>query len=1023
MTPRFLEGPGPRWFTIPAHRPFVEDLARGLQDALADGGPEAVADAVVLTPTRRAARALADAFVKSADGRPALLPQIRALGDLDEGEPPFEPGDISLDLPPSIGAHQRRFELARLVAEHENQNGRSLEARSALDLADALGAFLDSAQIEEIGDLDGLDGLAPENLAAHWRISANFLRMAATAWPARLRELGVVDVTARRVALLRALAARWTEEPPQGVLIAAGSTGTAPATADLLAVVAAAPRGATVLPGLDLDLAEEAWTQIRRGEPQGEQHPQGALSRLLARTGVKRAEVRPWPASPEDAAGRSRRRLINEALRPADATADWLSQVRNIRDEGAGGLDPIDQGLGGLKLVTARDEEEAACAVALLLRESLETPDKTAALVTPDAALARRVTARLSRWGVTPDSSAGAPLSNFPVAVLANATARLMAGTIDAVTVLAVLKHPLVRVAQGRELKVLERYGLRGPPPRDWRDVRDRLQREGEGRMRRAREDGEPPEAAAERLRRFEQAAELADDFEEDLATAAEVFHHGPAAAAEAARAHVELLEELARGKDGRTGPLWAGPEGEAAAALFSALLHESQGLPVLEAQAYADLVERMFAGETVRTGGATHPRLRILGAIEARLVRADRLILGGLEEGVWPAAAATDPFLSRPMREQLGLPPPERRLGLAAHDFAQAACAPEVFLVHSKRRGGQPSVKSRWLWRLETLAKAAGRKLPRAEEALGWARALDAPEDFAPADRPRPTPPVSARPRKLPVTAVETWVRDPYAVYARYVLRLRRLSSPSEPFEAMARGSAVHKALERFALEWPDALPDGCAPLLRRHLLHELEAAGMGAAAMVREGALAAECARWLAEWERRRRTGADLLVERTGTISFDAPGGAFVLTAKADRIEVRHGRADILDFKTGQPPTASQIEAGFAPQLTLTAAILAKGGFEGVSAPPGELGYIRVTGRKPPGEELIRVPASAAQAAADKAFAGLQRLVARFDEEAQPYRSWAAPQFMGRHGGEYDQLARLWEWHVVGLDDEDEA
>jgi ATP-dependent helicase/nuclease subunit B len=423
-----------------------------------------------------------------------------------------------------------------------------------------------------------------------------------------------------------------------------------------------------------------------------------------------------------------------------------------------------------------------------------------------------------------------------------------------------------------------------------------------------------------------------------------------------------------------------------------------------------------------VRTGGATHHRARILGAIEARLVRADRLILAGLEEGVWPRGAPVDPFLSRPMRRTLGLPAPERRVGLSAHDFAQAACAPEVILLHSERREGAPAVKSRWLWRLETLARGAGTALPQRPEVLAWARALDRPESFAPASRPKPTPPVEARPRSLFVTQVERWVRDPYAVYARHILKLKRLERPAEPFEAAARGSAIHKALERFTEEWPHDLPEDCMVVLRERLVAELDSAGMGEIAMVRERTLAMTCAQWLAGFELRRRDGARLLVEQTGSLTFEAPGGPFTVSAKADRIEVRADRADVLDFKTGQAPTDRQIDAGFSPQLTLTAAILAHGGFAGVDAPPGELGYIRVTGRKPPGQELIRVAASQSPAAADKALSGLKTRVARFDDAATPYLSWAAPQFLGQLGGDYDQLARLWEWHVIGTD-EDEA
>ena len=210
-----------------------------------------------------------------------------------------------------------------------------------------------------------------------------------------------------------------------------------------------------------------------------------------------------------------------------------------------------------------------------------------------------------------------------------------------------------------------------------------------------------------------------------------------------------------------------------------------------------------------MRTGGASHPRLRILGAIEARLVRADRLVLAGLEEGVWPQGAPIDPFLSRPMRKQLGLPPPERRIGLSAHDFAQAACAPNVVLLHTERRGAQPSVQSRWLWRLRDPGQGRGRDDPGPPRTrrLGRRRSTRgarAPAICAARRRRRS----ATRPRALSVTRVERWLRDPYAIYAQYVLRLRPLDRPDASAEARARGQAVHRALERLARDHPDVLP-----------------------------------------------------------------------------------------------------------------------------------------------------------------------------------------------------------------------
>jgi ATP-dependent helicase/nuclease subunit B len=428
--------------------------------------------------------------------------------------------------------------------------------------------------------------------------------------------------------------------------------------------------------------------------------------------------------------------------------------------------------------------------------------------------------------------------------------------------------------------------------------------------------------------------------------------------------------------------------------------------------------------------GGATHPRLRILGAIEARLVTADRLVLAGLEEGVWPAAAPTDPFLSRPMREALKLPPPERRIGLSAHDFAQAACAREVVLLHTERRDGSPSVKSRWLWRLETLAAGAGVAIPGRPDVMDWAAALDEPGPYAPYPRPAPAPPVEHRPDKLYVTRIETLTRDPYAVWARDILKLRLLERPDEEVEARARGTAIHRAFERFVLDHPGELPADAAAVFRGLYLGELEAAGMPRDALARETALAAEAAQWVAELETRRRAdGRRLFVEKEGQITLEIAGRPFTLAAKADRIEVSpDGLGHVLDYKTGRAPTTRMVKTGFSPQLTLTAAVMARGGFADVGpVAPGELTYLEVTGRKPPGREEVRAAPDGdndevlnSRDAADQALEGMARLVARFADPAQGYASRTAPQFVKLYVSDYDHLARVFEWSTSGEDDE---
>ena len=1015
----------PRWFAIPAHRPFLEDLAAGVLAWLGEHPPEALSDATILLPNRRAARAFSGALGRLSGDRPVLLPQVRPLGDLEEDEPPFTPGALGLDLPPAIAPLTRRFEMARMIVETFDSD---LSPVRALDLADALGGFLDSCQLEEVAAPERVATLVDGEMAEHWERSAKFLAIGVEAWPRRLAELGLVDPAWRRATLLRRLAELWDQTPPGQPVVAAGSTGTVPAAADVLGAVARAPQGCVVLPGLDLDLPEAVWRQI---DEDNEQHPQRALKRLLERHDIARAAVRPWfqpPVEPEaERRGLARQRLLNEALRPADATGDWRQAIKDIRDraldEGRS-ADPIAEGLEGLSVLTLRHEEETAGAIALMMRETLETPGRTCALVTPDQDLGRRVAARLERWGVVADASAGQPLNRMPAGVLVELCARWMAAPTDPQALLGLLKHPLVRidldeVDYDRAVEALERHGLRGPRLPRFDRLHRRLDKAGE-----ADRDGRPPSDG--RRARLAEARRLAERLEALNAAARAVF--SPAAGLDAAARALTALVEAVAGQNA-----WAGPDGECAAQMLSGLIEGGAALGAVSPDDLLELTQGLLADAVVRTGGATHPSLRILGAIEARLVRADRMILAGLEEGVWPQGAPTDPFLSRPMRKSLGLPPPERRIGQSAQDFVQAACAEEAILVHSERRGGQPAVRSRWLWRLDMLARGANDKgtpvaVPGRAGVAAWTRSLDAPASATPdyARRPAPTPPVERRPRALPVTAVERWVRDPYAVYADRILGLKRLDRPGASAEALARGTAIHAAVERVVHTWPDALPDDCAERIETFLHEALADAGFEDAALARERPLARNCARWLAAFEQERRArGATLMVEQAGALSFDAPGGRFTLTARADRIELDAHGAAIMDFKTGGAPSQKQVVQGFAPQLTLTAAILAEGGFPAPPTEASELLYVRLTGRREPAkvEDVARQGRSNTLTAAQLAERELERLkqgVAAFDDPATPYPSWVAPQFMGNFGGNYDHLARVWEWHVVGGEDE---
>nr|WP_303657317.1 PD-(D/E)XK nuclease family protein [Asticcacaulis aquaticus] len=985
--------PAPRWFSIPPGRPFLDDLARGLCETLG----EELSSAQILTPTRRGARAMARAFTDQCRTGALLLPQVRAIGDLDEGEPPFDLEYLALDLPPALSPTRRRFELAKLVRAHF-ESPQPLTARTALELADSLAGFFDSLALEEIDAGPKLERLvhdpeqthgALEAWAEHWQVSARFLSIVVDLWPRRLSELGLMDPSQRRALLIRRLAEQFDAHPPATPLLLAGSTGTAPSMADLMGVISKLPQGAVILPGLDASLADDVWAQIE------DSHPQAALKRLLDRHGVSRDTVRIWPASVEaDRQRLARRRLINEALRPAEATKDWRTQIDALK---AGSSTAITDGLSGLNHLEGRNDEEAAAVIALLMREALDTPDKTVALITPDITLSRRVSARLSRWGLAADSSAGDALIHAPVGRFFHDVLDLSLDPFDAATLLSLLRNPLSRFARDARLDDLDIKGLRGAKPKSFAEVRERLIA----------------------TQRFEAAA-----LWEDYVGAVTTSESTKTDLSDYVRAFIRRAEGLAA-DEGQI--LWQGAAGASAAALLSDLLSEGETYAVEDDQVFADILRHALRTTTVRTGGHTHPRLSILGAIEARMFSADRVILAGLEEGVWPQAAEIDPFLSRPMRKTLGLPSPERRTGLSAHDFVQAACGPDVWLITRNRREGEPQVRSRWLWRLDTLVGGAGEKVPGDRRWLDYARRMDAaiataPDSLKPAMRPRPAPPVEVRPRKLSVTRIETLERDPYAIYAHYILNLKPLDRPNEPFEALRRGTAIHAVAEAFA---QSDTPLGAAgeALFCEMLEARLRAENLSEAQLALQRPLFPDLAREFVRFEAGRRAAKPrLLIEKAGQLSFTLPRGEFVINAKADRVEIHDGGMDILDFKTGQPPSPKAVLAGFYPQLTLTAAILKYGTFEGLEASHrakglGTLSYVRLSSDAVKERVVFdkKNPLTTDEMA-DRALIRVKERLGQYENPSQGYVSWRAPQFRLERGGDYDQLARLYEWHVLG-------
>ena len=804
-------------FTVPPHVPFLDALAKGW---LARGeDPLTVSRGLILLPTRRSARALAEAFLRVGDGRPMLLPRITALGALDE-TPLALTG--ALDLPPAVAPMQRLAVLSTLILAMKGEGGAPRTADRAWLLARELASLMDEAERAGIDLAERLPDAADPEYAAHWAQTLKFLHIVTAIWPGWLAENGVMNPAARQVALLKAQAQAWEDDPPDDPVLIAGTTAGIPAVARLLRVVARMRNGQVVLPQLDLGMDEEAWRELEAS------HAQAGLARLLTDLNATRGDVRQWDGGEASAVPRDRFGLLSRALLPASALDDWMLQG------------PV--AVDGLWRLTAADQQQEAQAIALVLRDALETPGVRAALVTPDRNLAGRVAAALLRFGIVADDSAGEPLAESPPAVFLRLLVRAVAEELAPVPLLALLKHPLCGagmspVACRQAARTLETLCLRGPRPmRGISGLRQIVDKEAG-----------PASSTAAFLSRLEACLEPALRFD----SAMEI------APAEALGAVVEAAERLAATDDtGGPARLWAAEEGEALATRLAEMHDAGATMPDLRRGVLPGLLDAILEGEVVRSrralrgrGGVEHPRIFIWGLLEARLQSADLIVLGGLAETVWPPMVEPGPWLSRPMRTKVGLPAPEEAVGQAAHDFLAACCsAPTVVLSCPVRRDNAPAVPARWLTRLDMfLAGRDGdgmtrigpllpqdRDQPRStalpeHPAVAWARAMDLPDGQpSPVKPPAPRPPVNKRPRRLSVTAIETWLRDPYAIHARHILKLAALKPLDEATDASDYGSIVHDGLHRFLRTHGAAWSDDAARALRVAMAQALGDAGL---------------------------------------------------------------------------------------------------------------------------------------------------------------------------------------------------
>lgn len=947
-------------YTIPSHKSFADALVAGLM-AQHGRDPLALAHGRILLPHGRAQRALTEAFVRASGGG-LVMPRLIVIGDPELDDRiggALDPATLDDPVPPAIDPLDRQLALAGLLRRPGEGVGESL--RLAADLA----RTIDALHVEEVAPSRLREvTVVDADLAAHWQASLERVDAILDAWPRELARRGMIDLADRRNRLLRRTSGRWADTPPAGFTIAAGISTAASAIAALMRTIAAMPGGAVVLAGLALSevMPEAEWDALD-GQPS---HPQHHLKLLLDRMGVARGEVDPWPGRSRASSPAVRGKAVTHAMTAAEFSDKWSRLPQRERR------------LTGIRAAELADPASEAMAIAIALRGALEEPGKTAALVTPDRVLAARVSALLRRWGISADDSAGQPLSQAPAGTLLLAIAAAAAEGLAPVALLALLKHPLVggegedRQRWLADARHLDRQ-VRGPRP-------------GSGLG--ALEAHFDANHAGEQWRRVRPALEAVEQL--GAAASLATFAAG--------------LREAAHALAGTR--VWSGADGRSAADLIARLEASTDATALAPvAEEWVPLLRGLMDAVPVRAPYGGHPRVAIMGLLEARLQHADLMVLGGLNEGVWPALPAPDPWLAPKIRAELGLPGLEFRVGLSAHDFANALGAPRVLVTRARRDGKAPTVASRFWLRLQAMTGGIARDR-RLED---WVRTIDDPGEVVPATRPAPAPPTADRPRAISVTDVDRLKADPFAFYAKAMLRLRPLDPVDADQSAAWKGTAVHKVLEQWFHEGkcdPDELVPRAGALIEGEAIHPMLRALWQPRLM--------EAIDWIAAQEAANRA------QGRKPIAAEQPGqatlGGVKVEGRADRIDrLADGQIAIVDYKTGQPPRTKAMDEGFALQLGLLGLIAKSGGFEGVSGLPGAHEYWSLAKAKGQfGFKQCPDAKIGSEAFLDETLTHFLRIAAAYLTGDAPFEAKLHPAYAPYE--DYDQLMRLEEWYGRG-------
>jgi ATP-dependent helicase/nuclease subunit B len=1023
-------------YTIPSYQPFLDSVARGILDQVGDD-PLKLADYTILVPDRETGSALRRAFMGQLQGKTHVMPQIAAPGDMDDEHLSLKISDNAflsqtvMDMPPAVSRLHRQLMLAQEILKIP---GMASSTQKAIKLGGELGKFLDEVQRHEV-ELKNIEQLVPPAFKAQWSKTAEFLKIITETWPKKLQEMGRVDPEEHKNAVLQIQAAHWQQNKPAHPVIAVGFNEDSPAVRSLLQAVAAMPKGAVIFQALDLELDQQSWDVVTPV------HPQYAMKGLLSAMGVDRSAVSEWKFQPLAAdsfvrapnlalTNQARQKLLRETMRPSGTAEGWTSllapkagKTKKKKSAGEtavkGGIDI--QALNGMDLITCGTQQEEASVIALKMRESLEVPGRKVTLVTADRSLARRVSARLRNWQIEVHDDAGTPLSETPAGIYLLATAAMAAEEWAPVQLLGALKHPLAALGENkndfrRKVSDLENLVFHGPRPGAGASGVKGVLAATFNRAARRPNGKQTPEqllARQKELETFIAGIEKAGQKFFDKMTSAK-----PAPFKEILDEHIRFAEAFA-GDDKEKGAerIWRGDDGIKASRFLTSLREVAQFVPDVTGRGYVDVLQGLMRDVTVSTAATSHPTLRIMTPEQARLLKSDIIILGGLNDEVWPKRVNENPWLSPDMIESLGLPAPEAGIGQAAHSFVQMLSNPNVLLIRAMRSGEGPTVSSPFLTRLMMVLRGAGleKAIEKKTHLLDIHTAMHTPAQVTPIEPPHVTPAVDKRPKQLPVTAIEMLMRDPYSVYVKYVLQLRK----KEPLDASPsvaeRGIFTHAALDEFVKKYPDKLPDNAEEELLKIGEETFKNRMNNPTVRAFWWPRFERVAKWFVKFEKDRREMSMVLgTEVHGKLEIDTGDGIFTLTTIADRVDRgANDQLTIIDYKTGTVPSQKAVSLGFSPQLTLEALIAFTGGFDGIDATDvGELQYWKLSGGRTAAE--VTDVKGDVKGLVTGAREGIEALIKAFNDKSMPYLVTPRPGWAPRYNNA-QHLSRVDEWSTV--------